>query len=279
MSTAVAVDVEMLTFQPENVRATRLFAALAAACPLGIATTQTARYRGASPWLMLWGPGAPERAEVMRQHIDAGGRAIVWDLAYWNRDVKARFAIDAAHPVAWVMRDALPTGRLQGDVMFTPVSDQWNPTGPVVVAGLGEKARVQYGAGTVDAWERSMIAACRARWPDRPVVYRKKKVGSPEPDGVQVTGPGVPIEQALRGASLVITWHSNVAVDAIRLGLPVVCRDGAAAAVCPSTLDPDAAPQPLSAAVRDQFLSNLAWFQWAPSEAVACWRFLEGLLR
>jgi hypothetical protein len=276
MSTAVATDVEILSFQPENARATTLFASLAAARPTGIVPTQTRRYRGASPWLMLWGPGAPERADVMRRHIAAGGRAIVWDLAYWQRDVKARLSIDAAHPVDWVMRKAWPASRLQADRLT--LSNAWRPSGPVVVAGIGEKARVQYGAGTVDGWERAMIAACRERWPDRPVVYRKKKVGLPEPDGVQISSPAVPIEQALIGASLVVTWHSNVAVDAIRLGIPVVCRDGAAAAVCPPSLDPTADPVPLPEAVRERFLANLAWFQWAPSEAVACWQFLEAVL-
>jgi hypothetical protein len=53
-----------------------------------------------------------------------------------------------------------------------------------------------------------------------------------------------PIEHVLAGASLVVTWHSNVAVDAIRLGIPVICREGAAAAVCPSELGADD-PRPL----------------------------------
>jgi hypothetical protein len=86
-----------------------------------------------------------------------------------------------------------------------------------------------------------------------------------------------PIDQALAGASLVVTWHSNVAVDAIRLGLPVICRDGAAAAVCPSdfrTTD----PQPLPASVRDRFLANLAWFQWSNSEAAAFWPWAQEML-
>jgi hypothetical protein len=277
VSTAVALAVEILTCQPENVRATKLFAALAAARPHGVTVAQTQRYRGGSEWLMLWGPGAPERAEVMRQHVAAGGHAIVWDLAYWQRDVKARVSIDAAHPQAWVMRRDWPASRLAADLV-PPVSHAWNPRGPVVVAGIGDKARVQYGAGTVDAWERSMIVACRERWPDRQVVYRKKKVSSPEPSDVCLSSPAIPIEQALRGASLVVTWHSNVAVDAIRLGIPAVCRDGAAAAVCPSALDPVADPAPLPDAVRDRFLANLSWFQWAPSEAQACWAFLEAVL-
>jgi len=39
----------------------------------------------------------------------------------------------------------------------------------------------------------------------------------------------------------------------------------------------DEAP-PLAADVRDRFLANLAWFQWAPSEAAQTWRFLTELL-
>ena len=50
-----------------------------------------------------------------------------------------------------------------------------------------------------------------------------------------------------------------------------------AAAVCPSTWT-DEDPQPLPVAVRDRFLANLAWFQWAPNEAAACWAWLRELL-
>ncbi len=113
-----------------------------------------------------------------------------------------------------------------------------------------------------------MTAACHARWPDRPLVYRPKPRET-----------GHPIEDVLAGCSLLITWHSNVAVDAIRMGIPVICRDGAPAAVCPSGLSSDP-PSPLSADVRDRFLINLAWFQWgwAPIEAQGCWTFLQELL-
>lgn len=272
MSATVAIAVEMVTFAPESRRATDLFAALrAGARGVGVEVTATTTYRGVSPWMLVWGPGHPARAAVIAQHVAAGGHALCWDLAYWHRDTKARVSIDAAHPSAWVMRTAMPASRFAADRV--PVASTWNPKGAVIVAGLGDKARVQYGAHVVDAWERSMIAQCRARWPNRPVVYRKKKTMSPVPAEVDLA-PMTPIDQALSGTSLVVTWHSNVAVDAIRMGIPVICRDGAAAAVCPSALG-DIDPQPLSLPVRDQFLANLAWFQWAPSEAPAFWNWAQ----
>lgn len=273
MSTAVATAVEILQFPEESVRATRLLAALASSArAVGIDATVTTQYRGGTPWLVFWGPGAPARAAVMDRHLLAGGHALVFDLAYWQRETKVRVSIDAAHPWAWVMRETLPASRFLADRVH--VDTAWHPHGPIVVAGIGEKARVQYGAEVIDAWERSMITACRERWPGRVVSYRKKKMNSPEPAGVNPMPYSIPIDQALRGASLVVTWHSNVAVDAIRMGIPVVCRDGAAAAVCPSTLSAtDPAPLPIE--VRDRFLANLAWFQWAPTEGAAFWRWAQ----
>jgi hypothetical protein len=60
------------------------------------------------------------------------------------------------------------------------------------------------------------------------------------------------------------------------MGIPVVCRDGAAAAVCPNLLTDH--PEPLSPDVRQRFLANLAWFQWRDDEAESLWRFLQELL-
>lgn len=275
MSTAVATAVEIVQFPTESKRALGWFDSLARdARAEGIDVIRSTRYQDAARWLLLWGPGAPDRASVMKRHVATGGHVIALDLAYWNRDRKARVSFDAAHPAAWVMRGDLRRDRFEADP--APISNQWRPSGKIVIAGLGDKARVQYGADVIDRWENAMAAACRARWPDRPLVYRKKKVTSPVPAWGQVA-PMQPIETVLAGASLVITWHSNVAVDAIRMGIPVVCKDGAAAAVCPASL-PDHDPQPLAASVRDQFLWNLSWFQWAPEESRSFWRFVQGVL-
>ena len=277
MSATRATDVELVLFEPMLERTHGLFRSLTLhAAQANVRIWRAPTYQGRCSWLVLWGPGHPDRAAVMAQHVAKGGHAVAWDLAYWHRDRKMRVSIDAAHPQAWVMRRDLPTARLVTDRV--PVEDRWQPTGPVVVAGLGEKARVQYGASAVDAWEGAMAQACRARWPERPIVYRQKKPMAPVPSWASAQSSSArPIDDALRGVSLVVTWHSNVAVDAIRMGIPVICRDGAAAAVCPSTLGADD-PQPLDPAVRNRFLANLAWFQWSPNEAPACWAFLRETL-
>jgi hypothetical protein len=271
---AVATAVELLQFEAESYRTAQWFRALEKAAPSrGIDLHRSTAYRGDSPWMLLWGPGAPDRRAIMERHIRNGGRAIVMDLAYWDRHEKARVSIDAPHPQAWVMKRNRPSDRVKKDRIV--IKDAWKSTGPVVIAGLGEKARVQYGEDVVDKWEASMMRECRVRWPDRRILYRRKKPQYGVPGWADVA-PACPIDQLLTKASLVITWHSNVAVDAIRMGIPAICRDGAAAAVCPSTLTDD--PRPLAPEIRAQFLANLAYFQWSMQEAGLMWRNLLEIL-
>lgn len=267
MAVALALSVELLRFSEESARAKQWLHALTQA---GVRVTETTTYRGTADVLALWGPGNPARGAIVAQHVAHGGHAVVFDLAYWQRDHKVRVSFDAPHPSAWVMRRDWPRERFAADQVR--VEDRWKPDGPVVVAGIGRKARAQYG-DVVGQWEAAMIAA--ARRAGRPVVYRRKQVDAPIPNDVRLTSDG-PIDQVLAGASAVVTWHSNVAVDAIRLGIPVICRDGAAAAVCPSEWRDDL--RPLDPALRDRFLANLAWFQWAPCEASACWRWIAEVL-
>lgn len=270
------LTVELLAFQPASQRTLGIHRALQQAAPAaGVQLRPAVQYQGRSDVLIVWGPGAPDRATPMAAQIAKGGHVLALDLAYWQRADKFRVSIDAAHPQRWVMRRDWPASRLQADRIIT--GDRWNPKGPVVIAGIGRKARVQYGEAVIDQWERQMLAAVAARWPRRPILYRKKQQDAPVPADARVASLTQPIDDVVTGASLVITWHSNVAVDAIRLGIPVICQDGAAAAVCPSSLGP-ADPQPLAPNVRDRFLRNLAWFQWSPAEASTFWRWVPEVL-
>lgn len=275
MSTvATRTTVEVLRFHPESARTSELFHALhAAASTADVQIENTARYQGGSDLLMIWGPGSPLRFDAMRRQIAAGGHFVAWDLAYWHRESKLRVSIDAAHPQRWLWRKDWPRDRYLADRVH--VSDVWNPFGPIIVAGIGRKARVQYGHDTVTAWETQMMQTAAGRF-GRPVLYRRKQVDAPVPSGA-VLAPDVPIEHVLAGSSLLITWHSNVAVDAIRMGIPVICQDGAATAVCASRFGPDD-PAPLETALRDRFLWNLAWFQWSAHEASACWAWIRQVL-
>lgn len=264
MTVALRTAVEVWRALPETGRAKGAVEQFMYALrPSGFDCVQTDTYRGETEWLLVWGPGNPERRDTIRKHVAVGGHAIALDLAYWNRSEKVRISIDAPHPQRWVMSQPCSASRWQADP--APVADRWNPQGPVIVAGIGRKAQAQYG-DAVGRWEARMTQACATRWPGRMIQYRPKPL-VPDPK----------IDEGITGASLVITWHSNVAVDAIRMGIPAICVDGAAAAVCQDGLGVDD-PRPLDAAVRNRFLHNLAWFQWKPSEAVQAWAFLREVL-
>lgn len=207
----------------------------------------------------------------MRDQLAKGGHVIACDLAYWDRDHSVRIAIDAAHPQSWILHQTWPRHRFEATQV--PVRDTWNQDGPIVLAGVGPKAVTQYGQ-IVEEWEHDMVRVCQARW-TRPILYKPKKPTQGHLHGTRLTR--APIEELLTGASLLITWHSNCAVDAIRHGVPVVCRDGAAAAVYPAEFAAED-PRPISIELRDRFLGNLAWFQWTPDEALDCWQWLRELL-
>lgn len=263
-------SVEILSFNPQSTRGTTTLQALRAAIPHA---TPTTTYQGKSDLLILWGPGDPARWPAMDTQVAKGGHVLATDLAYWDRFRKFRISIDAPHPQRWVLRKDWPASRLTADGIVP--QSRWNPTGPIIMAGIGRKARAQYGHA-VEQWEQQMMATAAQRWPQRSILYRRKQADAPVPAGARLASDH-PIEQVLDGASLVITWHSNVAVDAIRMGIPVICKDGAAAAVCASTFSVDD-PIPLAPAIRARFLANLAWFQWAPQEATACWTWVQELL-
>lgn len=115
------------------------------------------------------------------------------------------------------------------------------PPGPVFAALHGFDA---------DAWLAELLGRLRARTGRRLRVRRK---GDPQP-----------LEQALRTAHCVVTYMSNVAVEALVAGVPVVCLGPCAAATLGGTVDDiDNPPRPPG---RDQFLFNLAANQWTLDE-------------
>ncbi len=105
----VRTAVELLRFEPQSDRTAILFSSLkGAAAAAHVEVQDGEQYHRSAPWLMLWGPGAPNRFGPMASQIAAGGRVIAFDLAYWNRDKQVRVSIDGPHPQRFVMqRDRL----------------------------------------------------------------------------------------------------------------------------------------------------------------------------
>lgn len=233
---------------------------------VGVTCRVTEQYQGHSAWLMSYGLGHTGRRVSTDAHVRNGGRLIGWDMGYWDREESMRLTVDADHPHKFLR--AVPSDRWEATGF--QLRNDHDPSGPVVLVGMGRKSRIQFGFQGL-AWELRTLAAIRAAYPKRRILYRPKKLERLQ--GLQPASG--PIEQAIKGASLVVCKHSNVAIDACIAGIPVVCEDGAASAIYGNDL---AASGALDVEARREFLTRLAYWNWKPSEAASAWKFLKTVL-
>lgn len=226
-------------------------------------------YRGDCPLLMTYGTGHEVRRPYWQQQRRRGGRCIGWDLGYWHHKANDTFTmratLDTDHPPQFI-RDE-PGERW--DSAAIELREDFNRDGPIILVGMGAKSARLHANGLL-AWEQRKLVEIRKALPGREILFRPKRYHRPMLRGVQLAPEG-PIAGALYGASLVVCRHSNVAIDACIAGIPVVCEDGAAAALYTNDLRN---PKQPNREERLRFLRSLAWWQWTPEEALSAWHYL-----
>lgn len=261
------MDCEVL-YGDVSKRAVKMFDALiATSASEGIQVKVSERWTKSSNLLMSYGLGHPQRRHWTEAHVKSGGRLIGWDLSYWDRENAMRCTVDNLHP--WRLMKDMPADRWEASGI--QLREDANPEGPVILIGMGRKSRAQF-AMEDRAWERAALKEIQRQFPNKEIIYKPKREEDVLRGCRTVNGP---IEAALRGASLVVCRHSNVAVDACIAGVPVICEDGAAKAIYNNDLSNPVNP---SKAERLRFLQNLAYWQWKPSEARDAWKFLKTVL-
>lgn len=220
----------------------------------------TAGYSGQHKVLIMYGAGAPWRVGLVDRHIAAGGFVVCLDLPYWGKPHAFRLAFNSMHPTEDDFLSTPITGR-----SIPALREDYCETGPIIVIGMGRKSREQHGYAGPE-WEMGAIRRARDRFPGRRILYRKKGA---KPDGVACPAPaGEKIEDVIRGASLIICRHSNVAVDACIAGIPVECEGGAAKWLYQNGTMP-------SIQDRLEFLGRLAHWQYRTNEAAQAWQFIR----
>lgn len=258
---------EVLWDETVSARGKRMLKGLIDKAPIEVSVTE--RYKGKSEILMLYGMGHPNRRDAWIAHVRNGGRMVGWDLGYWDReidDAKMRVTIDADHPQRWRYRE-MPPERFAASKI--ELREDFDPNGSIVIVGLGYKQCRVLKSSPLE-WERAKLAEIREAYPGKPVIFRPKRPHDPALPGCWNAGKSE-LVNVLRGTSLVVCRHSNVGLDACIAGIPVVCEDGAAAAIYGSDLRHPKAP---SLEARRRLLEWVAWWQWAPTEASAAWGFL-----
>jgi hypothetical protein len=137
-------------------------------------------------------------------------------------------------------------------------------SGPILLIGIGAKSAVAYGD---PHWAIRKLSDLRHRYPGRAIAWRPKG-RSATPFASLPLRHGMPIEDALRGCSLVACRHSNVAVDACVAGIPVECDAGAAHALYGRNASP-------SREDRIDFLRRLSWWEWGICDAPQAWQWIR----
>jgi len=237
----------------------------------GLGPRITSVYEGTSPWLCVMGIGDPRYAAARKLHRDKGRSVACWDMGYFGKsknllDCRCRVSLNSDHPTHEAI-DATEPNPSRWISLGLRLYNTYDPNGHVVVVGMGPKSHDYIGEHD---WEQNALEAAKRRFPNRRVVYRPK----PRRDAMvpvvwdDVVGEGH-ITAVLDGASLVICRHSNVAIDACIMGVPVECEDGAAHWLYSRTSQP-------TEKQRLDLLHRLAWWQYRlwDADMEKGWRFL-----
>lgn len=211
-------------------------------------------------------------------------KAVYTDLGYWGRREGGRWCgyhkavVNDRHPTTYFQKRAHMATRAQN---LGVVAAPWQKNGSfILLAGMGDKGAAAEGYDA-EYWERKTIETIR-KYTRRPIIYRPKpswKRARPI-QGVGYSPSTVSIDHALRNCYAVVTHHSNVAVDALVLGIPVFCWKGVAMPM--ASQDLSQIETPFFPSDRQQWINDVAYCQWSIEEMKRgiAWRDLknEGLL-
>lgn len=246
----------------------RMLAALADCAPRPCRVVE--KPSGHEKLLMLYGVGHPQRKVMAEQHRASGGRLVLWDIGYFAQQHfigAMRFSVDRGHPAPRLL-DRAPDDGSRWAKLGIQLREDCNPSGHVVIVGLGQKSRAILPPAD-KAWEVRIFQKLKKRFPGREIMLRPKPRGNshtPLPCRIDATSP---IEAVLKGASLVVVKHSNVALDAVVAGVPFECDDGAARWL---------AGKPYTPANRLELLRRTMWFNYRADEAAQAWVMIERCL-
>lgn len=253
--------IEVILDKPANSVAARFMELFRKAAPKWANIVD--QYTGNKKVVVVYGPGDPKRLAFLNQHLASGGRIVCWDRGYWERKDSMRLSIDGLHPTKEHL-DLYPGTPRRKFVL----REDADPNGPIMLVGLGPKSNAAFGYGEME-WERGAFKKILAEFPGTRVKWRPKRLP------ITMAGTdlsfGSSIEEALKGCSLVVCRHSNVAVDACVAGVPVRCEDGAAFALYNGNQNPT--PEE-----RLEFLHKLSWWEWSTSQLHEAWDWITEVL-
>lgn len=217
--------------------------------------------------------------DIFHAYRDAGARFAYWDLGYWNRrpknapsDGHHRLAVDDWDTAAKMIRDC-PSDRFEQ--LGIEIRDRQAPGENILVAGMSDKAAWTHGYA-YNEWEDRTVLELSRMAPGQSIVLRPK----PNKRAPAATS----LESDLNHCKLLVTHHSNAAVDALLTGVPMWAKKGVASLLAsPELTSTDLAHPgglyPHPEAVRG-LMHDIAYAQWSVPEmrSGAAWEHIRRIL-
>lgn len=221
--------------------------------------------------------------QILKTYVDAGKTAVLIDLGFWGRHDGGRlagyhkFVINGLQPGDYFNSKEHPANRFN---KFGIDLKPYNPEGEyILLAGMSGKAASVYGLAP-EQYERNMVREIR-KYTDMPIVYRPKPTfqDATKIDGAIYSGPEEDLNGVLEKAKIVVSHHSNVAVDAIVAGKPVIVGAQCVASCFSNNVGEGFLGNvffPTDSA-RLQWLYNIAYTQWNVREmrTGVAWNFFK----
>jgi len=204
---------------------------------------------------------------VFTAYRRAGGHFAYFDMGYFNRKPAGdkggareghhRLSVDG-WDTADTMARGMPSDRWDDLGIEVALNRTGEQPGAVLVAGMSGKAAGTHGFKPLE-WELRTVAQIKNEFPTVEVIYRPKPASL---DAIE------PIADVLKRVGMIVTHHSNVAVDGLVAAVPSWAAKGVGKMVSvPAMLDAVARRAPvLSLDERRALLADVAYAQWAPSE-------------
>jgi len=236
------------------------------------------------------------KREVLWDHIAKGHPILSLDKGYirtremWN-DASIpsywRLCWNAVHPTRYLMavkRDPERAERMGWKVGWTGVARDRNQGKTIVILGSSEKFHHTCHLPHPTEWAATLVREIR-QYSEREIVLRPKPSWA---NAVPVEGTTFDhgsksaVADTLKNAHVAITYGSIACVDSVLAGVPVICLGDAVARPISSTMIHDVEnPRWASVDDRNQWLANLAYCHWRPSEIHAglAWATTKEMLR
>ena len=191
-------------------------------------------------------------------------RILHCDLGFWSRNEYVKLAYGGR----WSLLSDYEYDGTRLERHGVKILPTRKPGNRVLLCGMSAKAAGTYNLKPQE-WEVDVIK--RLRRAGAEVTYRPKPTwgGASPIHGADFDRSGRTIDRALEDADAVVSHHSNVAVDALAVGLPIYVDVGISRSMSvPRPEDAIGAEAP-SLEARTAFVRQVSWHQWTLTELSA----------